>query len=86
MKCANCGRGTKNGYFWEGKTVHYICPDCLLSYKELQMNKYDHAMIMRLYKAGVTTERIAVIMGTNKLTIGWIIRKEQKREQTHRSH
>lgn len=81
MICGNCGKDTRNGYFWEGKTVHYICPDCLLRYKELQTTKYDHAMIMRLHKAGTPTERIAKIVGTNKLTIGCIIRKEQKAER-----
>lgn len=81
MICANCGKQITNGYFWEGRTVHYICTDCLLSYKEQQMSKYDHALIMRLHKNGISVERIAEIVGAkHKLTIECIIRKESKRE------
>ena len=81
MKCNSCGKEIHNGYFWEKGTVHYICVECLLSYKEKSMNKYDHDMIMKLYKEGIPNERIATIMGTNKFTIACIIRKESKREQ-----
>lgn len=45
------------------------------------MNKYDHEMIMKLYKEGIPNDRIAKIMGTNPLTIAHIIRKELKHEQ-----
>ena len=49
------------------------------------MNKYDHDMIVKLYKDGISTERIAEIMGTCKFTIAYIIRKEQKRGK-HKIH
>jgi len=81
MKCNSCGKEIHYGYFWEGESVQYICTDCLLSYKEKSMNKYDHEMIMKLYKEGIPNDRIATIMGTNPLTIACIIRKELKREQ-----
>ena len=81
MKCNNCGKEITYGYFWEKGTVHYICTDCLLSYKEKSMNKYDHEMIMKLYKEGIPNDRIATIMGTSAFTIACIIRKELKREQ-----
>ena len=86
MICNSCGKEIHNGYFWENGTVHYICVECLLSYKEKSMNKYDHDMIMRLHKAGIDHDRIAVIMGAkHKKTIDLIVwreeRKELKREQ-----
>ena len=85
MICANCGKQTTHGYFWEGRTVHYICTDCLLSYKENLMNKYDHEMIMRLHKAGIPVKRIAEIVGAkHEMTIRCIIRKETGSEQTDR--
>lgn len=78
MICANCGKQITYGYFWEGRTVHYICTDCLLSYKENLMNKYDHEMIMRLHKAGIPAKRIAEIVGAkHEMTIKCIIRKEK---------
>ena len=77
MICANCGKQITYGYFWEGRTVHYICTDCLLSYKENLMNKYDHEMIMRLHKAGIPVKRIAEIVGAkHEMTIRCIIRRE----------
>lgn len=81
MICNNCGKEIHYGYFWENGTVHYICVDCLLSYKEKSMNKYDHEMIMKLYKEGIPNDRIATIMGTSAFTIAYIIRKECKHEQ-----
>ena len=45
------------------------------------MNKYDHEMIMKLYKEGIPNDRIATIMGTSAFTIAYIIRKECKHEQ-----
>lgn len=87
MICANCGKETKYGYFWEdeGGTVRYICTDCLRQYKEEAMfkyNKYDHAMIMRLHKAGITHERIKVIMGAkHKKTIDLIVWREERKEK-----
>ena len=45
------------------------------------MSKYDHALIMRLHKNGISVERIAEIVGAkHKLTIECIIRRESKRE------
>ena len=76
MICNNCGKEIRNGYFWEGQSVN-----CLLQYKEKSMQKYDHDMIMRLHKEGISNDRIATIMGTNPLTIAWIIKREKKREQ-----
>ena len=77
MICANCGKQTTHGYFWEGRTVHYICTDCLLSYKENLMNKYDHEMIMRLHKAGIPVKRIAQLVDAkHEMTIRCIIRRE----------
>ena len=81
MICASCGKEVRYGYFWEGESVQYICTDCLLQYKEKSMQKYDHDMIMRLHKEGISNDRIATIMGTNPLTIAWIIKREKKREQ-----
>lgn len=81
MICNSCGKEIHYGYFWEGESVKYICTDCLLSYKEKSMNKYDHEMIMKLYKEGISNDRIATIMGTSAFTIACIIRKELKREQ-----
>ena len=80
MKCNNCGKQIHYGYFWENGTVHYICVECLLSYKEKSMNKYDHEMIMRLHKAGIDHDRIAVIMGAkHKKTIDLIVWREERK-------
>ena len=81
MICNSCGKEIHNGYFWENGTVHYVCVECLLSYKEKSMNKYDHETIMKLYKEGIPNDRIAKIMGTSTFTIAHIIRKELKHEQ-----
>lgn len=41
------------------------------------MSKYDHAVIMRLHKAGISVSRIAEIVGAkHEMTIKCIIRKE----------
>ena len=81
MKCANCGKEIRYGYFWEGESVKYICTDCLLSYKERKMKIYDRKQIMEMHAKGYALRTIATVMETNTLTIGCIIRKEEKREQ-----
>ena len=81
MKCENCGKTIHYGYFWEGESVKYICTDCLLSYRSGKVKKYDREQIMRMHDKGYSNETIAAVMGTNRLTIGCIIRKEEKREQ-----
>lgn len=46
------------------------------------MNKYDHEMIMRLHKAGIDHDRIAVIMGAkHKKTIDLIVWREERKEK-----
>lgn len=79
MICANCGKEIHNGYFWEGTEVKYICTECLLSYRELKMNKYDRNQVMRMHKKGYSKQTIAAVMGTNPLTIAWIIKREEKK-------
>lgn len=85
MKCESCGKEIRYGYFWEGDSVQYICTECLLQYKEermLKFNKYDHAMIMRLHKAGVSHDRIATIMDAkHKKTIDLIVWREERKER-----
>lgn len=80
MICNSCGKEIHNGYFWEGESVSYICTDCLLSYRERKMNKYDRKQIMEMHGKGYSNETIATVMGTNRLTIAWIIRKEKRNE------
>ena len=79
MKCNSCGKEIHNGYFWEGQSVNYICTDCLLSYRKEKMNKYDRNQIMTMHRKGYPNKTIATVMGTNPLTIAWVIRKEKKR-------
>lgn len=79
MICNNCGKEIRNGYFWEGQSVNYICADCLLSYRKEKMNKYDRNQIMTMHRKGYPNKTIATVMGTNPLTIAWVIRKEKKR-------
>ena len=81
MICANCHKPVTYGYFWEGESVKYICTDCLLLYRSGKVKKYDREQIMRMHDKGYSNETIAAVMGTNRLTIGCIIRKEEKREQ-----
>ena len=81
MNCASCGKEITYGYFWEGSEVKYICTDCLLSYKERKMKIYDRKQIMEMHAKGYALRTIATVMGTNTLTIGCIIRREEKREQ-----
>lgn len=81
MICNNCGKETTYGYFWEGDSVHYICTECLLSYKN--MKKYDRKQIMEMHAKGYANQTIATVMGTNPLTIAWIIRKEQNENRIH---
>ena len=81
MKCNSCGKEITYGYFWEGSEVKYICTDCLLSYKERKMKIYDRKQIMEMHAKGYALRTIATVMGTNTLTIGCIIRKEEKRER-----
>lgn len=81
MKCNNCGKEITYGYFWEGSEVKYICTDCLLSYRKKKMKIYDRKQIMEMHEKGYALRTIATVMGTNTLTIGCIIRREEKREQ-----
>lgn len=82
MICANCGKEIKYGYFWEGDSVRYICTECLLTYKaKKKMKIYDRKQIMEMHEKGYSIKTIATVMGTNTLTIGCIIRKEERREQ-----
>lgn len=81
MKCNNCGNEITYGYFWEGSEVKYICTDCLLSYRKKKMKIYDRKQIMEMHEKGYALRTIATVMGTNTLTIGCIIRREEKREQ-----
>ena len=81
MKCNNCGNEITYGYFWEGQSVKYICTDCLLSYKKGKMKIYDRKQIMEMHAKGYALRTIATVMGSNPLTIGCIIRREEKREQ-----
>ena len=81
MKCENCGKEIRYGYFWEGQSVKYICTDCLLSYKKGKMKIYDRKQIMEMHAKGYALRTIATVMGTNTLTIGCIIRREEKRER-----
>ena len=78
MICANCHKKVTYGYFWEGESVKYICTDCLLSYRsgKVKVKKYDREQIMRMHEKGYSNETIAAVMGTNRLTIGCIIRKD----------
>ena len=79
MKCNSCGKEITYGYFWEGQSVHYICTDCLLSYRERKMNKYDRNQIMIMHRKGYPNKTIATVMGTNPLTIAWVIMREEKK-------
>lgn len=81
MICANCHKPVTYGYFWEGESVKYICTDCLLSYKERKMKIYDRKQIMEMHAKGYALRTIATVMGSNPLTIGCIIRREEKRER-----
>jgi len=45
------------------------------------VKEYDRKQIMEMHIKGYSNETIAQVMGTNRLTIGCIIRKEEKREQ-----
>ena len=81
MKCENCGKEIRYGYFWEGQSVKYICTDCLLSYKKGKMKIYDRKQIMEMHAKGYALRTIATVMGSNPLTIGCIIRREEKRER-----
>lgn len=81
MKCNNCGKEITYGYFWEGDSVQYICTECLLSYRKKKMKIYDRKQIMEMHEKGYALRTIATVMGTNTLTIGCIIRREEKREQ-----
>ena len=81
MLCSNCHKPITYGYFWEGESVKYICTDCLLSYRRGKVKEYDRKQIMEMHIKGYSNETIAQVMGTNRLTIGCIIRKEEKREQ-----
>ena len=81
MNCSNCHKPITYGYFWEGESVKYICTDCLLSYRRGKVKEYDRKQIMEMHIKGYSNETIAQVMGTNRLTIGCIIRKEDKREQ-----
>lgn len=81
MKCNSCDKEITYGYFWEGSEVKYICTDCLLSYKERKMKIYDRKQIMEMHAKGYALRTIATVMGTNTLTIGCIIRREEKRER-----
>lgn len=81
MNCSNCHKPITYGYFWEGESVKYICTDCLLSYRRGKVKEYDRKQIMEMHIKGYSNETIAQVMGTNRLTIGCIIRKEEKREQ-----
>ena len=81
MICNNCGKGITYGYFWEGDSVRYICTECLLSYKKGKMKIYDRKQIMEMHAKGYALRTIATVMGSNPLTIGCIIRREEKLER-----
>ena len=83
MNCSNCGKQINYGYFWEGESVSYICTDCLLRYRN--MNKYDRKQIKEMHAKGYGNKTIATVMGTNPITIAYILRKEEKHEQNNLS-
>lgn len=49
------------------------------------MKIYDRKQIMEMHEKGYSLQTIATVMGTNPLTIGCIIRKEE-REHENRIH
>ena len=81
MNCASCGKEITYGYFWEGDSVRYICTECLLSYRKKKMKIYDRKQIMEMHAKGYALRTISTVMGSNPLTIGCIIRREEKRER-----
>lgn len=69
MNCAKCGKEIKGAYIGDASTGKAYCKNCILG------RKYDHEEIAEMYKRGASLQAIAEHVGTNPLTVNWIVRK-----------
>lgn len=76
MKCSNCGKEIRSGYFTETEEgMKYICTDCLLRYDKIRKRhrKYDVSEIYSMHMAGYSAKTLASYFKSNPLTISGII-------------
>ena len=69
MKCDVCGKEIHGAYIGDTATGKTYCKACILG------RKYDHDEIIEMYKRGASLQAIAEHVGTNPLTVEWIVRK-----------
>lgn len=68
LACDRCGRKISGAYMGDADTGKVFCSGCILG------RRYDHKAIREMYGRGASIEAIARHVGTNPLTVGWIVR------------